>query len=246
MTYCLAIKVDQGLVFASDSRTNAGMDHVSTYRKMHIFQRPGERVFVMLSVGNLATTQAVIYRMEKDFESRDPARGLNAANDVVDAAEMLGSLSYAVQQEYSEALAAKGESADASFIIGGQIKGRPFDLCLVYAPGNHIRASAETPYLQVGEIKYGKPILDRVISPSTHLNDAARCALVSLDSTIRANISVGPPLDMAIYHKDQLAIGPQLSLAAEDPFYLQIKVAWEEGLKRAFLSLPKFSWEQGA
>ncbi len=245
MTYCVGIKAKAGLVFASDSRTNAGVDHVSTYSKMHVFERPGERLFVVLSAGNLATSQAVINTLRREFN--DPAgKGLGAVGDVFEAAEHLGNVSYRLQQEHADALERSGVSSEASFIIGGEVAGAGHEVCLVYAQGNYISATPETPYLQIGETKYGKPILDRIIAADTTLDDAARCALVSLDSTIRANISVGPPLDLAICVAGELRVSRRLSLAADSPLYVGIKLGWNEGLKRAFLELPRFEWEQGA
>lgn len=245
MTYCVGVKVKAGLVFASDSRTNAGVDHVSTYSKMHVFERPGQRVFVVLSAGNLATSQAVINSLRREFN--DPAgMGLGAVRDVFEAAEHLGNVSYRLQKEHADALERSGVSAEASFIIGGEVAGSGHEVCLVYAQGNYISATPETPYLQSGETKYGKPILDRIIAPDTTLDDAARCALVSLDSTIRANISVGPPLDLAICVAGELHVSRRLSLAGDSPLYVGVQQGWNEGLKRAFLELPRFEWEQGA
>jgi putative proteasome-type protease len=244
MTYCVGIKVNAGLVFASDSRTNAGVDHVSTYSKMHVFEQPGERVFVVLSAGNLATSQAVINTLRREFN--DPAGpGLRQVRDLFEAADYLGGLSYRTQQEHADALARSGVSAEATFIIGGEIAGSSHEVCLVYAQGNYISATPETPYLQIGETKYGKPILDRIIAPDTTLDDAARCALVSLDSTIRANVSVGPPLDLAVCEAGALRVTRRLTLAADSPLYQGIQQGWNEGLKRAFLELPRFDWELG-
>lgn len=242
MTYCLAVRVSRGLVFASDSRTNAGMDHVSTYSKMHVFEKRGDRLLVVLASGNLATSQAVMTTLRRDFAN--PGSGFNAVTDVFGAAEYLGRVSEAVQAEHSESLTRSGVSAEATFIIGGQIQGSEQEICLVYPQGNHIIATQETPYLQIGETKYGKPILDRIISPTLNLSDGARCALVSLDSTIRANISVGPPLDLAIYEAGHLHLSQRLTLTADSPLYLGIQQGWNQGLKSAFLALPRFDWEQ--
>ena len=242
MTYCVGIKVGAGLVLASDSRTNAGVDHVGTYSKMHIFEQPGERLFVVLSAGNLATSQAVINALRREFN--DPVgAGLRRVRDMFEAADYLGNLSYRIQQEHAEALARSGVSAEASFIIGGEVGTSGHDVCLVYPQGNYITATPETPYLQIGETKYGKPILDRIIATDTTLDDAARCALVSLDSTIRANISVGPPLDVAVCEAGTWRVARRLTLAADSPLYVGIQQGWNEGLKRAFLELPRFDWE---
>jgi putative proteasome-type protease len=242
MTYCVAIKVNQGLVFASDSRTNAGVDYVSVYSKMHSFGVPGERVFVLLAAGNLATTQMVVNLIQRDMEQGE-RRGLAHAEYLYDAAHYIGELSVDVQERHAEALKQSGNNPEATFILGGQIKGRPPDVYRIYAEGNCVTASPETPYLQIGETKYGKPILDRIVSPSLSLADAGRCALVSLDSTMRSNISIGPPLELAFYRVDSFEIAPRLSLKPASPYYASVQKSWNEGLKRAFKRLPKFDWE---
>lgn len=242
MTYCLAVQVRRGLILASDSRTNAGMDNVGTFCKMHLFERAGDRMLAVLTAGNLAVSQAVIHRLRREFNHA--GGGFNDAEDLTAAAEYLGDVSVAEQNRHGDAMARSGVSAEASFILAGQINGASHGACLVYPQGNHIEATDETPYLQVGETKYGKPILDRIIEPDTTLDDAARCALVSLDSTIRANISVGPPLDLAIYAADSLTGPRRLTLGPDHPLYLGIKNGWNTGLKRAFLELPRFDWER--
>ena len=190
MTYCVAIKVGKGIVFASDSRTNAGVDYISTYSKMYSFDLPDDRAMVLLSSGNLATTQAVINYVKRDIQN-DASINLKNVHYLYDAADYIGKMSQQYQKEHGEALRKNGISAEASFILGGQIHGHEQEIYLIYPQGNYISASEDTPYLQIGETKYGKPILDRVIRTDTTLEDAARCALVSLDSTIRSNISVG-------------------------------------------------------
>jgi putative proteasome-type protease len=246
MTYCLAIKVNDGLVFASDSRTNAGVDYVSTYSKMSSFSLPDERLLVLLGSGNLATTQAVVSTIQRDLERTDAETSLFTVRDVGDAAHYIGELSRRVQKQHAEALRADNISAEASFIVGGQIRGRPQEIYLVYPQGNYIRASEETPYLQIGETKYGKPILDRIVAAETSVEDAARCALVSLDSTMRSNISVGPPLELAICLRDSLKIDRRLSLKYGTPYYTMLQKRWNEGLRRAFERLPRFDWELGS
>lgn len=243
MTYCLAIKVNSGLILASDSRTNAGVDYVSTYSKMHVFGKPGERFFVLLTAGNLATSQAVVNTLKRDLDDPAAPVSLNSVEYLFDAAHYIGAVSHRVQQEHADALKQTGASAEASFILGGQIRGKAHDIYLVYPQGNYIAASQETPYLQIGESKYGKPILDRVITPETSLEDAARCALVSLDSTMRSNISVGPPLELAFYRKDTLAMERHLTLEANSPLIRRIQRRWNDGLRRAFNGLSRFEWE---
>ena len=243
MTYCLAIKVNDGLILASDSRTNAGVDYVSTYSKMHVFDKPGERFFVLLTAGNLATSQAVVNIIKRDLDNPHAEKSLNTMDYAFDAAHYIGGINYQIQQEYSEPLKQAGASADASFILGGQIAGSPHEIYLIYPQGNYIAASPETSYLQIGESKYGKPILDRVITLETSLEDAARCALVSLDSTMRSNISVGPPLELAFYRKNQLALERHLTLESNAPLFRRIQHRWNEGLRRTFNGLPRFEWE---
>lgn len=243
MTYCLAIKVDDGLIFASDSRTNAGVDYVSTYSKMHSFGAAGERFFVLLTAGSLATTQAVVNTLGRDIEDPHAETSLYSVDYVFDAAHYIGAISRRIQQEHAEALKQCGASPEASFILGGQIRGKDPEVYLIYPQGNYIAASAQTPYLQIGESKYGKPILDRIVTPATRLEDAARCALVSLDSTMRSNISVGPPLELAFYRKDQLALERHLVLEAGSPLIRRVQRRWNDGLHRAFNGLPRFDWE---
>ena len=242
MTYCLAIKVNSGIIFASDSRTNAGVDYVSTFSKMHTFDLGDDRVVVLLSSGNLATTQAVINNVRRDIEANATVN-LKNVTYLFDAANYIGQLSQKVQREHRAALQESNISPEASFILGGQIRGREQKIYLIYPQGNYISASDDTPYLQVGETKYGKPILDRVIRPDTLLEDAARCALVSLDSTMRSNISVGPPLELAICEANSLRISRRLSLTYGTPLYTALQKNWNEGIRRAFNRLPRFDWE---
>jgi putative proteasome-type protease len=244
MTYCLAIKVNDGLVFASDSRTNAGVDYISTYRKMHVFGVPGERLLVLLCSGNLATTQAVVNAIQRDLEDASVAENLNTFHYLFDAAHYVGRINQRVQAEYRASLEEDKISAEASFILGGQIHGRDPGIYLIYPQGNYISASNDKPYLQIGETKYGKPILDRIIRPETSLEDAARCALVSIDSTMRANISVGPPVELVIYKRDELEIGRRVSLDYDTPMFRDMQKRWNEGLRRAFDRLPRFDWER--
>ena len=216
MTYCLAIRTDQGLVFASDSRTNAGADQVSTFSKMHKFEG-SDRVFCLLSSGNLATTQAVL-RM-------------------AGAAEYLGALSRAEQRKH-KSKRDDSFTPEASFILGGQIHGRKHQIYLIYPEGNYIAATVQTPYLQIGELKYGKPILDRIINDDLSLELAARCALVSMDSTLRSNVTVGPPIELLIYETNSMKFDQRLVLQEDNPYLGQLRLAWQEGLKTTFERLP--------
>ena len=244
MTYCLAIKMNQGLVFASDSRTNAGVDYVRTYCKMHRFCWPGERIVVILSAGNLATAQGVVNRIQLDIEDPGAEYNLLKAKQLFEIAQYVGRLSVAEQRQFAEAIETRGGDNSATFIIGGQIRNHSPEIYLVYPEGNSICASPETPFLQLGETKYGKPILDRIITAETTLDDAARCALVSLDSTMRSNISVGPPLDLAIYTAGSLEAPHHVTLDLSSPFFRRLQRRWNEGLQRAFDRLPRFDWEE--
>ncbi|MDD3764968.1 MAG: proteasome-type protease [Nevskiales bacterium] len=245
MTYCVAIKVNEGLVFAADTRTSAGVDDVRTYNKLHVFEFPGERVFVVLSAGNLATTQAVLANLRRDLEDPNAVLNLRTVRHMFDAAEYVGSISVRSQRDTAAQmqLAAGNVDLRTTLIVGGQIQGEEPALYLIYPEGNCISSSPETPYLQIGESKYGKPILDRVIRPTLPLEDAARCALVSLDSTMKSNISVGPPLDLAMLPRDALRITHTLRLDLDTPLLAQMREAWGEQLMQAFRNLPRFDWE---
>ncbi|MEW6167616.1 MAG: peptidase [Pseudomonadota bacterium] len=244
MTYCVAIKVNEGLVFAADTRTSAGVDDVRTYNKLHVFEFAGERVFVVLSAGNLATTQAVLANLRRDLEDPNAAVNLRRVRHMYDAAEYVGALSVKAQQDTASQMQfASSVDLRATLILGGQIQGEEPALYLIYPEGNCISTSPETPYLQLGESKYGKPILDRVIRSALALEDAARCALVSLDSTMKSNVTVGPPLDLAILPRDALRITHTLRLDLDTPLLAQLREAWGQALMQAFGNLPRFDWE---
>jgi putative proteasome-type protease len=237
VTYCVAIAVNQGLVLASDSRTNAGVDQVSTYSKMHAFCGDGERMITLLSAGNLATSQAVVRRIRRDMDG-DRTPNLKTFQHLAEAAEYVGQLSLGEQQKHAK-LADEGFQPGANFILAGQIAGKPQQVFLIYPEGNYIRASRRTPYLQIGELKYGKPILDRIIDPDVDLETAARCALVSMDSTMRSNLSVGPPIELLIYQANTQQFGQHLVLDEDDEYLRSLRHAWEDELKHAFARLPK-------
>lgn len=237
MTYCLAITVDAGLVLASDSRTNAGVDQVSSYSKMHSFGQPGNWMVTLLSAGNLATTQAVIRQVRRDIEN-DGTANLAKLKRMAQAAEYIGELSLSEQRKHSKS----GEysfNPEANFIVAGQYLDQPAQIYHVYPEGNYIRASRQTPFLQIGESKYGKPILDRIIEEDVDLETAARCALVSMDSTMRSNLSVGPPIEMLIYPVGSLTAGERYELDEDDAYLRTLRQAWEQELKVAFAKLPR-------
>jgi putative proteasome-type protease len=246
MTYCVAIKVNDGLVFAADTRTAAGVDDVRTYNKLHTFEFAGDRVFVVLSAGNLATTQAILAQIQRDLENPQPPTSLCLVRHMYDAAEYVGQISTRAQKQVQAESVSSTVDFRTTLILGGQIQNEEPSLYLIYPEGNCIAASMETPYLQIGEHKYGKPILDRIIRNSTTLEDAARCALVSLDSTMKSNISVGPPLDMAIVRSGQLNIAQKLRFDLDTPFYARLKESWGRNLEAVFTNLPRFDWELAA
>ncbi len=237
MTYCVAVRVDEGLVLASDSRTNAGVDYISTYSKMHRFLGDGERVFTILSAGNLATTQAVINKVRHDLEEEAPV-SLQSVRRITEAAEYLGNISRQQQKKNKEAFQDASLNVGASFILGGEIAGQPHSIFLIYPQGNFIPVSRHSPFFQIGEEKYGKPILDRIIAPKLSLEVAARCALVSMDSTMRSNASVGPPIDLLLYPAGSLRAGSEISFGEDDPYLRALRRAWQESLKTAFDKLP--------
>ncbi|MFO1417404.1 MAG: proteasome-type protease [Methylotetracoccus sp.] len=243
MTYCLAIKVNDGLIFASDSRTHAGVDYASVYSKMHRFDLGEKGLLVLLAAGSLATTQAVLNQIRRDLEDPAAESSLRTMDYVFDVANYVGSISVRVQDQHHSAMQRCGFSGEASFILGGQFAGKEPEIMLIYPQGNYITVTPDTPYLQIGETKYGKPILDRMICGTTTLEDAARCALVSLDSTMRSNISVGPPLELSIYKRDCFRIEHYLNLEPTTPFYTAMQKNWAEGIREAFNRLPRFDWE---
>ena len=243
MTYCLAIAVDEGLVFASDSRTSAGADQVATYGKMHAFGVDGQRQIALLSAGNLATSQAVVARVNRDVAAQAELHMMNAP-DLEVAAEYLGRIIRAQEEKHGDAVARAGFSAEATFILGGQVRSQPPRIFLVYPQGNFITTSPQTPFLQVGETKYGKAILDRIVEPSTGLEDAACCALVSIDSTMRSNATVGPPIEILAYRRDALVLEHYRCLREDDPYLLEIKRLWNEKLTEVFNALPRVVWDR--
>ena len=245
MTYCLAITVNEGLVFASDSRTNAGVDQLSTYSKQFHFELPGKCVFVLLTAGNLATSQAVVSQIKRDIK-QGSAPNLFTAEHITDAAEYVGQVSLAQQQKHQSATAGSSTvDTSATFILGGQIDVDRPRIFMIYPEGNFISATDENPYQQIGEVKYGKPVLDRFIRPETTLEDAALCALVSMDSTMRSNATVGPPIEVTIYTRDALRLDRHVSLTADNPYFISLHTAWQQALIAAIASMPSFDWSSG-
>ena len=248
MTYCVGIKLNAGLVFLSDSRTNAGVDHISTFRKMIVYEQPGDRVMVLLSAGNLSISQSVreILQIEELRDSRNPGAApvtIWNATSMFDAARVLGSAVRHVYDRDAEALKHAGVDFNVSFIFGGQVKGEAMRLFLVYSAGNFIEATTETPYFQVGESKYGKPVLDRVLTPETPLSEAAKCALVSMDSTMKSNLSVGLPLDLVVYEANRLQTDKVVCIDAENPYYRMMHNNWGQKLREVFDSIEDPVWD---
>ncbi|MGB2247500.1 MAG: peptidase [Alcanivorax sediminis] len=240
MTYCVAMSLEKGLVFAADSRTNAGVDHIATFRKLHKFMMDGERSIVILSAGNLATTQSVISLLNMRLNSDQP--NLFGARSMYEVATIVGSTCREVIRR--DAGQSQGNvDFGSSFIVGGQIHGERHRLFQVYPEGNFIESTSDTPYFQIGEIKYGKPILDRVVDYHLPLKDAAKCALISLDSTIRSNLSVGLPLDVLIYKSDSFDLSNHHDVTNEDSGFRALGEAWSQGLREAFAKLPDVEWE---
>lgn len=236
MTYCVGVQVDEGLVFLSDSRTNAGVDQVSTFRKMTLFEVPDERVIVLLSAGNLAVSQSVTGLLRERVTGA--RNSLLTVRTMSDAARLVGDAVRDVYKRDAEPLNDHGIEFNPTFIIGGQIGGETPRLFHVYSAGNFIETTADTRYFQIGESKYGKPIIDRVVKAETSLAAAAKCALISMDSTIRSNLSVGMPLDLAIVRRDALRIALHRSIGPDDAYFKVIRDGWGESLRNAFHALP--------
>lgn len=239
MTYCIAVSLKDGLVLTSDSRTNAGIDNVSIYGKMHIFHTKADRKIVLLSAGNLATTQAVIDQVKRD--SKENAEiNLNTVRYLSDAAEYLGKISVEKQRRHADT----GQSnfnPTATFILAGQIGHEQHGAYLIYPEGNCITTSVQTPYLQIGENKYGKPVLDRFLKIDTPLQEAGRCCLISMDSTMRSNASVGAPVELLIYHKNSLSLEEYYCFREDNDYLINLRRMWHEKLKEVFAELPQFS-----
>lgn len=239
MTYCVGMQLEAGMVFLSDSRTNAGLDHINTFRKMNLFQRDGERVLVLMTAGNLAITQALVSRLrEAMLVGAETRPSLMTVTNLFEAACHVGEVLREVYRHDGPALREFGIDFNASVILGGQIRGEPTRLFSIYAAGNFIEATPETPYFQIGEAKYGKPIIDRVLTAGTSLSEAAKLALISMDSTIRSNLSVGPPLDLVILKTDALRVHTHLSVDVDTPYFGMIRNGWGEALRTAFEALP--------
>ena len=241
MTYCIGINVNEGMVFASDSRTNAGLDNINVYTKM-LNYAVGDRNLVIVTSGNLATSQAVFGSIKKDLEVSNPYTSLNTCETLEEVANYIGSLT--VKHSSPQGINEEVLQLGSSYIVGGQIKNQKPEIYLVYPQGNYIRPSEARPYLIIGEINYGKPILDRVLKPDITLGDAARCALISMDSTIKSDLRVGPPIDFVVYKKGLIQPIYQNKFEINDPEYSSITDSWSQSIIQAFETFPRFNWEK--
>ncbi|HIK09674.1 MAG TPA: proteasome-type protease [Oscillatoriaceae cyanobacterium M33_DOE_052] len=242
MTYCVGVMTRYGLVMAADSRTNAGVDYISTYQKLFDLSCPGERVLLVCSSGNLSMTQAVVNWLQKDIRTKEDIN-IHSLPTLYEVARYIGSKIREIQDQDRPWLQKDGIDFQCSLLLGGQIQGEPPELYLIYSQGNCIQATEDTTFLQIGETKYGKPILDRTLTFDTSLEAAAKCALLSIDSTMKSNISVGPPIDLVMYQRDTLAIRHQLRLRLGDPYLAKIRKLWESSVKQAFDRMPDIEWE---
>ena len=241
MTYCIGIKAKNGIVFASDSRTNAGLDNVNIYSKMYTYD-VGDRTVIIVTSGNLGTSQAVFKSIENDLKKTSGGKNINTCKDFDQIASNIGSLN--IKHSSPSGINTDTVLLGSTFIVGGQIKGQPLELYLVYPQGNYIKPADSKPYLVIGEVKYGKPILDRVIKPEVTIGDASRCALISMDSTLKSDLTVGPPIDFAVYRKDEYKIASLKCLNVTDLEYTKVCNEWSDGIFKIFNSFPRFDWEK--
>jgi putative proteasome-type protease len=242
MTYCVAMSLDAGMIFASDSRTNAGVDHIARFSKMRVFARDADRVIVMLSSGNLSVTQNAINIVEQRARSDEAEHHVWNAPSMFQVAQFLGDALREVKARDGPYMAQNNIDASANFIVGGQIHDEAPRLFVVYSEGNFIEATPDTCYFQIGESKYGKPVIDRVVTRGTSLLDATKCTIVSFDSTMRSNISVGLPIDLLVYETGSLKVALQRRIQEFDPYFQLVHQQWGEGLRRVFAQLPDPDW----
>jgi putative proteasome-type protease len=245
VTYCVGVLLEEGIVLGSDSRTHAGVDDFASFCKMTVFEEPGERVLVLLSSGSLAGTQAVVSVLRQEADAAVDAGAavtVRNARTMFDVARVVSDAMRTIDRRDSEHLEKHDLSFNASFILGGQIRGEPMRLFRIYAAGNFIEAGVDTPFFQTGEAKYGKPIIDRVIARSTSLSDATKCVLVSFDSTMRSNLSVGMPIDLLCYERDALVVRQRRRFEQGDPYFGALSKKWSEGVRAAFKELPEPQW----
>ncbi|GGA01813.1 proteasome-type protease [Elstera cyanobacteriorum] len=245
MTYCLGMRLRDGLVMVSDSRTNAGIDHISTFRKMHVWEEPGDRTILLATAGNLAISQSVVHFINEGLvlPGHDEPSTMKTVRNLFEAAQLIGEAIRTVHKIDGSRLEAKdGSGFNISCLLGGQIKGEAPRLFLIYSAGNFIEATDDTPYFQIGETKYGKPILDRALSHDLALEQAVKLALISMDSTLRSNLSVGLPLDLVLYRTDALTLALHRKIDETDPYFSTIRQQWSSSLKNAFAALSDPVW----
>ncbi|ACK69702.1 20S proteasome A and B subunits [Gloeothece citriformis PCC 7424] len=245
MTYCLGIINRFGIVMAGDSRTNAGVEYTSAYRKLFDFSLPGDRIIVICSSGNLSVTQGVLTELQRDLQNQEQT-SLYTLSSMYDVAHYIGSKSRQIQDRDRPWLERDKISYQCNFLLGGQIKGEVPQLYMIYPQGNYIQATKETPFLQIGEMKYGKPLLDRTITYDTPLEAMAKCALLSIDSTMKSNISVGPPIHLIMYETDSFVLRHKLELRLGDPYLAKMRKLWEEYVRQAFEAMPNIEWQSEA
>jgi putative proteasome-type protease len=242
MTYCVALRLQDGFVMLSDTRTNAGVDNISTFGKMHRFNVPGDRVIVLLTSGNLGITQTVVTMLNEGFERDGKICTLYDVPSLFKAAQLVGAAIRHVYETDGPVLKAQGINFDVAILLGGQIQGRPVRLFQIYAAGNFIEATEDTPFLQIGEHKYGKPILDRAVSYRMDLQDAVKLVLISMDSTLRSNLTVGMPIDLLIYRAATMQVELERRITENDPYFRMISERWSEALRDAYRALPRPEW----
>lgn len=242
MTYCVALLLDSGMLFASDSRTNAGVDHIATFCKMKVYEKKDDRVMVLLSSGNLAMTQGVTNILDRHAKAEPGRETIWTATSMYDVANIVGDALREMQRRDGPYLMQSNVDYSATLVLGGQIKGEAPRLFNIYSQGNFIEATPENLYFQVGESKYGKPVIDRVVTSATPMAEAAKCVLISFDSTIRSNISVGLPIDMLWYPTDSLRVGIHRRIGEGDPYFTMLRQGWGGGLRRVFGELPNPDW----
>ncbi|HUJ99473.1 MAG TPA: peptidase [Stellaceae bacterium] len=242
MTYCIGLDLKDGLVLLADTRTNAGVDNIATFSKTYVFEQPGERVMALLAAGNLALTQSIVNLLHEGIETDDIVETLLGAKSMFRAAQLVGEAVRRIYRIDGPAMQAQNISFDVSFLLGGQIRGGNPRLFQVYAAGNFIEATADTPFLQIGEHKYGKPILDRAAGYDTDLYDGVKLALISMDSTLRSNLTVGPPVDLLVYRRDAFKFELKRRITEDDPYFRMIRERWSEALREAYLAIPRPNW----
>lgn len=242
MTYCVGLYLEDGLVLLADTRTNAGVDNVATFSKMHVVEAPGDRVVTLLTAGNLALTQSIVNLLQEGVELDDSLETLRSVPSMFRAAQLVRAAVRQVWHVDGPALEAQRVPFDVSILLAGQIRDRPMRLYQVYSAGNFIEATVDSPFLQVGEHKYGKPILDRAMRHSMPIADAIKLALISMDSTLRSNLSVGMPIDLLVYGRDSLRVGLQRRITEDDEYFRMIRERWSDALREAYRGIPNPDW----